>query len=310
MIDCHYEPFRLPVSNWLSLDQFLDSSGFRQGIHVIRLPSGDHLDVALTMDLHQDESALTPVFLSGAVSKREGSVPPYFSGIGMSRSTGTPIVSIADPIFHRDGNIKLGWYGGISRENLQSHVTALLAGISVALGELLLVGGSGGGFASLMFAERLGPRASAFVWNPQTDLLHYVPQSVSEYLQLSLGDPTWTSEAVADWESAHNALTHGGIQHQIPSIGHSAGVLMLQNESDWHLGKHALPLIDRSGLVTDTAGIYVSPSDRHVVAVGPFGVGHAVPDSSVINLAVRRACEGMTPRQILPEVLSAFAGLA
>ena len=161
------------TGSWLK--SFGEAAQWRPGVHVIWLSPATHLDVLVVGDLH-DATAdrAVPVFLSGAVTGRNGASGPFFSGLGVMSEVGGPYLCLSDPTLDHDSELALGWYTGLPGEGVREALAHLLATVHSRLGrEVLLVGGSGGGFAALSLAEVTSVPTSVFVWNPQTDILRY-----------------------------------------------------------------------------------------------------------------------------------------
>lgn len=83
-----------------------------------------------------------------------------------------------------DTDVPLGWYAGNEEiPDLQTQLVRLLERISDCTGaRLLIIGGSGGGYAAIQLGLSLRCRTSVLVWNPQTAIADYVPKFVTQYL--------------------------------------------------------------------------------------------------------------------------------
>jgi hypothetical protein len=144
--------------------------------------------------------------------------------------------------------------------------------------ELLLAGGSGGAFAALLLGSQLTVPASAMVWNPQTDLLSYVPQVVAEYLCVALGKGPDEVAALSVQERSA-ALLAGGVRHAVPATDGEGGLrrlLFLQNAGDWHVVSHLAPYLEVDGYQHDGGGRWHN-ARGHLVLVSAFGEGHDPP---------------------------------
>src|SRR5690606_40243474 len=62
----------------------------------------------------------TPIFFSGAISNRTTQLGPFFSGLGMTKRLGLPLIAIADPALDADRDLKLAWYLGDATDNFRS----------------------------------------------------------------------------------------------------------------------------------------------------------------------------------------------
>lgn len=288
-----YSPWAESRTEWPSIQAFLDANGMAYGdglhsIQVEQLPL-DLLWVNPTK-LVDDAQKVLPVFFSGAVTARQGRPGPFFSGRGMAQSLDIATLCIADPSLALDPALELGWYAGSDRQSTQSALSKLLDGIAQRLGvELLMVGGSGGGFAALLYAGRLGKRASALAWNPQTDLLGYYRPAVRQYLKTCVPEFAWLDDDV--FAQARKILSVIGIEPSvIPS--YAAGnrprrLLCLQNADDaFHIRHHAGALISRLDVQdVEQAGHYCDNESEMLFSFDHWGKGHdPLPKSMLIRV--------------------------
>ncbi|WP_325002331.1 DUF6270 domain-containing protein [Intrasporangium sp.] len=303
--DSDYDRFLpdTPVVAWPSIEAFLASPAWTPGVHVVRTPTGLHVDLYIGGDLSTiPEGRALPVIFSGAVTKRSWHFGPFFSGIGLGRSVESPFVAISDPTLNLDVTLKLGWYAGRAGDELQTALLRLLAEVQTRHGrELLLVGGSGGGFASLFNAARLPCPVSALVWNPQTDLLDHIPRVVSEYLSVALGVPR---RAVATMSRAERsaALRRGDVEHNVvPDVegGGRRRVLYLQNSGDSHVAEHAAPYLRRGRFRSLGAGRWVDDAGS-LVLLADMSEGHDPPPRPVLVEALRHLLDvGTSPLAVV-----------
>lgn len=300
MSTVRYERFPDRTYFWDGPAAFLDEESWVDGIHVIALPSGSSIDILLRGEPAQRPTAgVQPVFFTGAVQRSAGQ-PPFFSGGSITRELGVPLIAIADPTLTPENNLTIGWYTGLAGDDAQRSISSILERFRVWTGrELLLVGGSAGGFASLYFASELG--STAFVWNPQTNLLKYTAGHVREYLSTITGDPKWASAitpALRDTppieeREAEKSLQWLGVAWEVRSVEPISRLLYLQNESDHHEQRHAAPLRSRDQFREESPGVY-SRHDK-LVAVGAFESGHRAPGRPIIEKGLQMMIEGRSP---------------
>lgn len=286
--DNRYERFSDEVCHWENMASFLSDSDWIDAIHVIRLRDGSSLDILIRGGIRNyDSSRALPIFFNGAVDRAKGQ-PPFFSGSSIAKELRTPVVAIADPTISPSNNLGIGWYTGHPNSGAQDAITQLLRSLADRfLLRLVLVGGSAGGFASLYYAARIGQ--SAFVWNPQVDLLRYAPAHVREYLSAVLSDGSWAQGITAvvretppiDYELAASGLTSNHIDFRLEDTSPISRLLYLQNVSDTHENSHARPLRERENFNTIGSGLY--QSGTRIMAVGNFADSHRAPSREVIR---------------------------
>ncbi|MCO1339001.1 hypothetical protein BJH93_08870 [Kocuria polaris] len=304
-----YAQWDQPVHEWDDVESFVASENLADGVHAIALGDGTVVDLLLIGDpLAASEHAYLLTFFSGAVGDRTETRGPYFSGVGMARRLKMPLVAVADPGLAVDGDLRLAWYAGSLTNNLQDVTAHILRSLSDRAGRpLLMLGGSGGGFAALAQAERLGQRSAAVVWNPQTSILHYNRTSVREYLR-TLGFSTTLVNGTT-W--IEDVATKTGSRIQLSLLGSgrvedTESVLYLQNRSDWHRKHHLDPWLNHNRWLEraapGTAEVYAR-DNRHAVIVADLAEGHAPPSGRVIGDVITRMQTGSaTPRGIADSI--------
>lgn len=237
------------VHHWVSIAEFLKSDIWRDGVHAIQMPNAPSLDLLINGNPLAAGTSV-PVFFSGAVQNRDDKSGPFFSGFGMSVSENIPLISIADPSLELDKPVSLGWYVGNEKQSLVDDILSVLTSIiERSNNELLLIGGSGGGYAALMFGQRLGEKASAFVWNPQTDILEYNEKFVKDYLSAAFPVALANALNEFDWKArVREYFDRHNLQHSVlPDFEMKVEThrsLYIQQATDWHVRSHAAPYIN------------------------------------------------------------------
>ncbi len=287
-VPSNYARFGKNVHAWPDLALFLTTPAWADGVHATKLANGLTIELQLVNDpFGDDATGSLPIFFSGSVGSREGSSPPYFSGATIADKLNTPAILISDPTLNVGPDLILAWYTGTAEQPARAGIAAILDEVSVrANRDLLLVGGSGGGFAALDLVRHLGDRASAFVWNPQTDFLDYNPNFVAQHLRTALGHEFDDADSPEVWKrQAAEQLRRHGIEHRLTG-SNAARVFYLQNETDWHLKAHALPFAARNGYTDRGDGTHYS-DPGHLLVVSQFGEGHAVPPQPVLHRTIQ-----------------------
>ena len=284
-----------------SLDTFLKRDTYDNGVHKILAAPGVYLDVLL-LDNPFDipSSSRIPVFFSGAVTDREGTSPPYFSGRSFARKLGQGIIAISDPIFYCDDKITTGWYTGLPGWHTQSAITQILKKFSsMSERNVLCIGGSAGGFAALEAASSVDG-AAAFVWNAQTSILDYGGYHIRPWMDL-LFNKEWDKGGL--WrQCAENLLEPTDIVHDVTSLRLPDNLLYLQNDTDWHVEKHLEPYVNAHDMREVGDGVYQGTS-RQIIALAHFGDGHVQPPRELILRATREMTNKNIPTQEVYELL-------
>ncbi|WP_376742664.1 hypothetical protein [Ensifer canadensis] len=206
------------------------------------------------------------VHFSGAMVRAPDRHLPYLAGLDLTSDLDCAFLAIDDPSLQYADDLALGWHIGTKDFSLKEilpgviqHVAALTASDNI-----ILTGGSGGGFASLLYGSLIPSTVVAF--NPQTNIARYSPDAYKKYASVSFGwDGTGDPSAVFGPHFVTNLVEHFGSNK--PPKG-----VYLQNKSDWHTNVHAMPMISALG---GTA----APVDQTLgglsFAFGNWGEGHA-----------------------------------
>lgn len=285
------------IYSYDDLNSFLQNVHFENGIHRIALSNGQWLDLYISGLEHSESHPISTDWLlvgfSGAITNRKGKKAPFFSGISLAAEMRLPLVAVADPTLSLDGNLALGWYAGTSSTPMLPTIIALaLDRLSELYSlKLLLMGGSGGGFASLMLSSILKSSGKALVWNPQTDIADYVASAVEAYLNVAcpnLNETETNSDAANSPDRYRSRMDAAGLIHSVrkAAISNSFEVLYLQNRSDWHVLRHAGPYMAQRRWTRNGDASFVS-DDRCTLFLGNWGQGHAVPPKELLVELIR-----------------------
>lgn len=296
---------------WPSIDAFLTAPVLADGIHSIDC-AGLPLDLLFHgSPLDISGCVVVPVFFSGAVTTRRGTHPPFFSGLGIAKTRRMPAICVADPSLALDCTLGLAWYAGNALQPIQTALAAVLQGLAIRSGrELLLIGGSGGGFAALYYGHVLGSQASVLTWNPQIDWLEYEETAVRHYLAVAYPDlPLPSEKGPAFRLAASNALQSLEVVHSLLPIAEQAGVAVprrlvyLQNASDWHVARHAAPFMEVVEYSDLGDGFHMSLSREGFIWFGNWGKGHEAAPRDLVEFVLQRMLDfDMPPAALISEI--------
>lgn len=287
----NYQQWNVLHYSWDSVDHFTQNFVWRPGIHTIKYgPTGLEIDILLSNCHPTVEMLRVPIIFSGALSKRGSKTGPFFSGRKISESFEFPSISIADPTLDMNPELTLGWYTGGLETDFSSALANLLSSLGESLEkELLLVGGSGGGFAALNLIRHLGKKVSIFVWNPQTDIYSYAERHVKDYLRQVYSFAHSTLSRI-DWKEYCRPRTDRYFSTNVLTtdlLVQSQSTLYLQNRSDWHYESHLMPLWKLCSDRELAHGINTIDSN-HAVLVHDFAKGHDPIDADLIGTIIRK----------------------
>ena len=137
------------------------------------------------MSLRVKEGTPLLVILHGAAN--EDVRLPFLSGQSISKDLPVSKLSISDPSLYCDPKLNLSWFAGNEYQpRLVEDLAAIISKVSVhcKAPRIVLLGGSGGGFAAINLAARLS-NATAVAMNPQTDIFRYHANHVKAYIDLA-----------------------------------------------------------------------------------------------------------------------------
>lgn len=131
------------------------------------------------------------VVFTGYVDRDRFSIPK-FDRIRTSVASDDAFLAIGDPALEINDEIGLGWYVGTASTAIDEHIVKVIERVArqVSARNILLIGGSGGGFAALRFGALI-EGASVYVFSPQTTISRYHRRHVQLMLKTcypGLGD--------------------------------------------------------------------------------------------------------------------------
>ena len=231
------------------------------------------------------------VNFSADVSDRANKTGPFFSGVTIAKQMGMPLLAIADPTVTRDKRVSLGWYlGNEDYPDLIADIVKLLDAFALRHKcKLFVLGGSGGGFATLNIWPLLAGNAYSIACNPQTSIRRFWPKQVTDYLRhawpttwdMLIGKDATFRNVAEGREAAATVLDALNLSDDVTQIEpkYTHGIY-LQNRSDWHVKEHALPYMTASNWHRISPRVFHS---RHMkFFFGAWGEGHFAPSKDSI----------------------------
>ena len=255
----------LSHKHYISLDSFMHSSELVPGAISIA-----HNGVPIDMSLKIEQNTPLLVVLHGAAPVDVKL--PFLSGQSVSKQLNCSKLSISDPSLYLSEELNLSWYAGnIHQPRLLSDIAEIIKKTAQSLDapRIILLGGSGGGFAAINLAARL-PHATAIAMNSQTDILRYHPSHVSKYVE----------EA---WSGNRQLFMSQGVHNLAAALRNSVtkpNVIYLQNENDdFHVKNHLEKFMNEL------------PDFRFELLLEPWEDGHTPPPKELIAATVKRVVE-------------------
>ena len=284
-MNTNYSQWNVLHYMWDSVTDFENGWNGLSGIHTINFLSDEpSIDIFVNELVKDNQLQCLPVFLSGAISARGTKKGPFFTGKNIAKKDNIPMISVADPMLDIAPELSIAWYTGGPDGNVMTNIQSVLMAVHrYQSQELILIGGSGGGFAALALGRGLRNRCSVIAWNPQTDIYKYSERFVKSYLREIFGFAHSTLRS-ADWANYCRPRTKKILSTDILSdetLTAPRRLLYLQNSSDWHRATHLNPL----WLLTNETEVEEGSNridSQHLVEVREFAVGHEPPSSTLI----------------------------
>ena len=277
-IEPDYQKWKRPVFRYDCLDSFMGASAIRNGVHSI-----DFAGIPVDFLFHGRPAETLLVVFGAAAPRGPGTAPPFYSGIGLSSDLRCSVLCVNDPSFYLDDEIRVAWYTGFRGFNFQQILPPILDKVAaLTSARIIMLGGSGGGFASLYYAAKVNLPTLAVAVNPQTNISKYDPPHLRRYARVCFG---W--QEGQDPESSYSGL----IDFDLVSLYRTKPrplAIYLQNVSDWHVKKHAIPFLQNYGIEwngSDEVG------DGLYLHVGEWGYSHAPAPKPMLHELLVSLCD-------------------
>lgn len=226
------EFYKLPV-HFRELDDQLFAGDGAPATYAVPITDGPPLRFAARIR----KSRRLRIVMHGAVVRARDRYP-RFDRVGTSIASDDSFVSFADPTLTLDPDLTLGWFTGSGAwDPLPSMLAAIyLAKAASGAVDVVLIGGSGGGFAALRLGARL-PESYAFVFAPQTSTARYRGHHFPSLVKAAYGlEGEGTTEALYEKYPGRFEVLKDY------SVGTLNRVYYLQNINDaGHIGDHYNP---------------------------------------------------------------------
>ncbi|MCA0930413.1 hypothetical protein [Ruegeria profundi] len=145
------------------------------------LPVGGAREIAFRLTGAMEPDVLVICF-HGATDRKKIALPRFQAALDAGPLAA--YLSICDPTLDAHEALRLGWYSGADNFPLRSILKEVLHNTIAKLRprRILFFGGSGGGYAALLYARSVAGSVSLTI-NPQTDILSYYSGHVGDYFE-------------------------------------------------------------------------------------------------------------------------------
>lgn len=220
-------------------DKLYDFQLLENGEFFIDKPKGFSLKLLNFENIDKKNSIL--VCFNAAISNRANKMGPFYSGAGLAERTGLPSILVSDYLVTNSNSLSLGWYlGNYGNITFQQDLANFLDSVSLKLDKkIILVGGSGGGFASLAISSLMKSRCTVIAMNPQTAVSMYYSNAVNDYLANAFSHISYLTP-----KNCENFLNNLGIVSNVcdSEYNENVEILYLLNKGDkHHIKNHFIP---------------------------------------------------------------------
>lgn len=265
-----------PITDWADVGH--DASADSPRVIRTPIPNGP----SLFSHFGPSSSKTLYVTFHGAIN-RERDRYPRFDRVSSSAKRKRSLLSFADPTLTLTDTIGLGWYlGGQDWDPAESIVkTIRVAMDAVSASNVILLGGSGGGFAAMRVGALL-PHSLIYAFSPQSSVTDYNARIVAEYFAAAFPGESQDSVVAADpdkfsMRSLFSKLTLAG-----PHLYY------LQNANDkGHMIKHYAPMKSALG-VSGQTGITADGKVQFMTYESDTP-GHKPPSNEEFELHLKKA---------------------
>lgn len=270
------------TSTFSSVANFLKAKKIPAGISTI-YSGGLPIDLLVS----PGKSDTTIFFFHGAIERHFKL--PVLSGLGISGGLDANRIFISDPSLVLDDELFLSWYAGsYCQPGLQQILASVFKKILESLGSdrAVFFGGSGGGFAALLFATQFQD-SLALVFNPQTNIAKYSERAVRDFAEKAFQTPAGQenpldsipSQVVLDLRTIYSAPVETRVAY-------------MQNSNDEpHLKHHLFPF---SQAIHRENSLYLLKE--------PWKDGHSPPPKELLAMLLNLAVESSNWNQSLINV--------
>lgn len=279
----------------------------KDGVHQFQI-SSNLIDV-LIQGMNARKNRQTAIIcFSGAIANRNTKKAPFFSGLTIASVLDVPLIAIADPTIS-SFELNLAWYAGNEKFlDLQIIISKLIERLAkiFSLNEVLIIGGSGGGFACLVQAKLLSSvKSKVFVWNPQTSISKYNLRFVGDYIKESFTyfprhEKNNLEQAYKDFLDNNHIIN----SLQIDDLSKNTELIYFQNIDDSHTERHLVPFMNIANHQWKRTGVSSFYLDlcKTNVYIGNWGKGHAVPPKELIYYVLTGFLENKSGQQIIVDL--------
>lgn len=257
-----------PIVHWADLALFAPRP---QKAHYIIDPAPHHGETLPLEVLFQPGDGDTLIVVLHGAIDREKYSPPRFEWLGTLAGRSEHVLYVADPTLSLASDLQIGWYVGTGAEDVLDRVARLVARTRDTIGvqKVLLMGGSAGGYASLMVGART-PDSRVLAFNPQVTIAAYHARFARRLREVAFSE-------YADLEEARRAHPRRlSVLDSYPSTSTMAHrALIVQNIADeFHRENHLGALAAQLGMPVERA---LSEDGRMEFDLRSLSAGHDMP---------------------------------
>lgn len=216
------------------------------------------------LQLPSDPSKPFPLVVTFAGARPEsGPYPMFYGNEFAGERSDKLLIAIADPSFAKSPDLRFGWYCGDENFNAPAAISEILNALvaHLSISRMIFFGGSIGAHPALRYAKQFAGSIALLI-NPVTKISAYYEFAVSKYFELC-----WPSQFDSKSFTNDRVLDNAASLFEGRSL--DSTVVILQNSTDPHLLKQAIPLIASLGRCANAASKLLT-----FVSFYPDAIGH------------------------------------
>lgn len=222
------------------------------------------------------------VSFSGAIVGRKQKNPPFFSFENVSKHLNISLIAFSDPTVDMGEECSLAWYIGNEKMPQLHSVIANICDLVIRQTgkKIILVGGSGGGYAALSVHQLMDDFANsvAYVWNPQTNIVNYSLSHVERFLAQAYKSENYTYSKSKD--KVLNFLDAKKIRYKFSRKVKKKTVIHVDGYDSPHIRMHLKDYFNDEALIEQSCNNFLY--ENALVHLGCWGAGHTPPPKDLI----------------------------
>lgn len=237
----------------------IEVNGGEVPIRILQVPSNPSKPFPLVVTFH-------------GARPENGPYPMFYGNEFAGERSDKLLIAMADPSLANSTDLRFGWFCGDQNFNVPDAISEILNEMSARLtiSRMIFFGGSIGAHPALRYAKQFADSVAILI-NPVTEISAYYDFAVSKYFEVCWPGQFDAVSFKSDWvlDDAASVFEGGTLD---------STVVIVQNSTDPHLLKQAVPLITSLGRCANAASRLLT-----FVSFYPDAIGHRMTVPEMIR---------------------------